>query len=393
MRVIIDKTDRLWKIPQPSLGDMKFARKRLATRGVEVIDLDRLAMELVVPEALAPDIRKIKAVSSNESADYLKSRLITDILAKHRSMTGISLDPEKEICITPGNRIAASLLTLGILNPGECAAYPDPGTPYIRTAICLADGVPKKYGLLESNDYILNIAGLKVAHNKRTKILFINYPHDPTGASVDFYFYRELLKSLRFSNMLVAADCAYVHPGNPDSAGPLQVKNAARAVVELHSFATTFGIPNLGFAVGHKEVVAILRWLIRAHGLSPDDRDMKSASVCLDHAEEIFHLRMEAIRRKREILSNDLKKFGWHVRSGRLAPFVWAKPPVRSTSLAFARRLFIKAGIKVTPGSDFGENGEGWVRMALGVDEKTTVEVIERMAQHSRIWQRKYKPE
>jgi aspartate/methionine/tyrosine aminotransferase len=383
MRVIVDKADRLWKIPQPSLGDMKFAQKRLAMRGVEVIDLDRSPLEPAIPEA----------VSAAELGSDPQSRLISDILSKHLSIIGITLDSEKEICITPGNRVAATLLALGTLNPGEAAAYPDPGAPYIRTSICLADGIPRKYGLIESNDYIMNIAGLKSAHNKRTKVLFINYPHDPSGATVDYYFYRELIKSLRFANMLVVADCAHVHPGNPDPSGPLQVKNAIAGVVELHSFGATFGIPGLGFAVGHKVVISLLMGLMKSHGITFDNRRLASASACMDRAGEIFQERMDTLQKRRGVLSEGLKKFDWHVRSGRLAPFVWAKPPVRSTSLAFARRLYIKAGIKVTPGSDFGENGEGWIRMALAGNEAIMAEVVNRLAQHSKIWQRKFKPE
>jgi len=393
MRIIIDKADRLWKIPHPSLGEMRFAQKRLVIRGVELIDLDCLPMEFIIPEALAEKLKKEKIGGIAKSGKSAQSQLVSDILAKHRSLSGITPDPDKEICITPGNGIAVSLLALGILNPGEGAAYPDPGMPHFRTAICLADAIPRKYNLIESNEYILNITGLKSAHNKKTKILFINYPHDPTGASVDYYFYRELVKALRFSNVLIAADCAYTHPGNPDPSGPLQVRNAIGRVIELHSFGSAFGIPGLGFAVGHKMAISLLKGLIKDYGISLDDSSIALASACLGHTDEIFIMRMEAFRKRREILAEGLKKFGWHVRAGRMVPFIWAKPPVRSTSLAFARRLFIKAGIKVTPGSDFGENGEGWIRMALADKETVMAEVVERMSQHSRIWQRKYKPE
>jgi LL-diaminopimelate aminotransferase len=293
--------------------------------------------------------------------------------------------------VTPGNRIASSLLALGVINPGDGASYPDPGPQYFRAAICLADGNPRKFGLIESNDYIVNVAGLK--NQRKTKILFLNYPHNPTGASVDYYFYRELLRSLRFWNVLIACDCAHVYPGNPDPNGPLQVKNAIRQTVELHTFAMTFGIAGLGFAVGHKDVISTIKNLMRSLGFAPNTANMQFAMACLDHADELFADRMESLRKKRDILIEGLKKLGWHVRSGRLTPFLWVRPPVRSTSLAFSRRLFIKAGIKVTPGSDYGENGEGWIRMTLAGDEKTMTETVSRLTEHSRIWQRKYRPE
>jgi aspartate/methionine/tyrosine aminotransferase len=371
---------------------MRFAQKRLASRGVEVIDLDHLPIEMILPEGISPDAM-VSESSPAHSLDYLSERLRKNILEKHRSLSSVAIDPEREICLTPGNRIAASFLTLGLLNPGEVVSYPDPGAQYFRTAICLAEGNPKKYALLEGNDYIVNISGLPSAQQKKTKVLFIEYPHDPTGATVDYYFYRELFKSLRFSNTLLVADCAHIHPGNPDPTGPLQVKFAGRRAIELHTFATTFGITGLGFAVGHKDVIAVLKGLMSAHGLAPDERHIRLASGCLEQADKVFTLRMENLRRRREILADGLKKLGWHTRSGRLVPFIWARPPVKSTSLAFARRLFIKAGIRVTPGSDFGENGEGWIRLALAGDERVMTETVERLAQHSRIWQRKFRPE
>jgi aspartate/methionine/tyrosine aminotransferase len=127
-------------------------------------------------------------------------------------------------------------------------------------------------------------------------------------------------------------------------------------------------------------------------GYAPGEKDLRLAKACLDRAEEIFATRMSNIHRRREILAEGLKKLGWRVRGSRTVPFIWAKHPARSTSVAFARRLFAKAGVRVAPGTDFGEAGEGWLRLSLSGDEKTLMEAVGRLSQHSRIWQRKYRP-
>jgi len=261
------------------------------------------------------------------------------------------------------------------------------------TAICLAGANPRRYTLLESNDYIANISSLLSQPLKRTKLLFVNYPHNPTGATVDQYFYRDLFKSMKTSNMLVVADCSHIHPGDPDACGPLQVKKARNKALELHFFSPTFGIRGLGFAAGHRDVIAILKSLLDSIGFAPDHGSVSLAMSCLENAEEIFAARMEVLQSRREILADGLRKLDWRVRSGRLLPFVWARPPVRSTSLAFARRLFVKAGVRVAPGSDFGEGGEGWLRLALCRDTETIREAVGRLSQHSRIWQRRYRPD
>ena len=215
---------------------------------------------------------------------------------------------------------------------------------------------------------------------------------DPTKGAFGRAARRELLRALRPGNILLAADCAHIHPGNPDPAGPLQVKNASGKAFELHSFSTTFGIPGLGFAAGHKDVISILKMLLTARGFVPSSNSTALVIAALDHQEEAFQARMEILKKRRELLTEGLKKLGWRVRSVRLVPYIWAKPQVRGTSAAFARRLYAKAGIRVAPGTDFGEGAEGWLRLSLTVEEKLLSEALKRLNEHSRIWQRKYRP-
>ena len=389
MRVILSKSERLWKLPQSALGEMRFTEKRLEARNVELIDLQSFQPRLA--DKIVKAIKPADLYEQPASENLLKE-LKEKILACHHSLKQTELDPEKEILITPGIRNTAALLALGLLNPGDSAAYPDPGMQYFRAAISLADGSPRKYSLMESNDYILNIASLSTAAHKKTKVLFLNYPHNPTGVSVDYYFYRELLKALRFANILTIADCAYIHPGNPDISVPLQVRNANRMVIEMHSFSTSFGVAGLGFAVGHKDAISILSSLQAVQGFYPLESQVRLALSGLDQAEGIFNDNMELFRINREYLSDGLRSLEWQVKVGRLVPFIWARPPFRSTSIAFSRRLFAKAGIRVAPGSDFGEGGEGWMRLSLWCDETILREAIQRLSEHSKIWQRKYRP-
>ncbi len=392
MKIIIDKAERLWRIPQPALGPMIFARKRLARRGVELIDLDSLFPEFPQAKSYLDSIGKQETTECGRPADQeLISQLKARIAEKHLPLRSANINAEKEIVLTPGIRTAATFLALSLLNSGDVAAYPDPGMQYFRSAICLADATPGGYILGERNDYVANITALTQPPPTKLKILFLNYPHNPTGAAVDSYFYRDLLKPIKFENILIVLDCAYVHPGDPDVASILQVKGSRKKALELHSFSTTLGLSGLGFAVGHRDVAPILEGLLDAIGFIPDIHHVTSAMAGLDHAEEIFAARTESLNRRREILSNGLKKLGWRLREARSVPFVWVKPPAWSSSLAFARRLFLKAGVRVAPGSDFGEGGEGWLRMTLHPDEKILREALDRISHHSRIWQRKYR--
>lgn len=393
MKVIIDKAERLWKMPQPSLGPMKFTQRRLAARNVEPINL-----ESYFPEW--PDIKSLNGARTQlaseirfiAAGDTLISELKSKILSGHSALKTVGLDPDEEIAIVPGIRMAGSFAALSLLNAGETASYPDPGPQYFRSAICLADGNPRRYLLSESNEYIFNPAALTGTSLKKTRMIFINYPHNPTGATVDYYFYSELLKHFQYSNILIVADCAHVHPGDPDIAIPLQVKQAHRKALELHSFSTTLGIPGLGFIAGHAAVIKVIKGLLATVGYAPDANRVRLAITGLDHADEVYAWRMQQLHNRRELLMDGLRKLGWSVRGGKLMPFLWARVPDHSTSVAFARRLFAKAGVRVAPGSDFGENGERWLRLSLCCDEKTAGEALERLSLHSKIWQRKYRP-
>jgi aspartate/methionine/tyrosine aminotransferase len=392
MKTIIDKAERLLRIPQPSLGAMKLARKRLAARGVEVIDLSRVTPYSHITTRFL-DSGKVREDSFSEKVAGAEqmSGLQMQIAEKHTALSSARLNPEKEMILTPGIRATMTYLSLALLNPGDVATFPEPGYRYLRSAICLADARPSVYRLAEKNDYVANIPALTQPPQKKLKALFLNYPHNPTGAEVDHYFFRDLLKSIRLENILIVQDCAYVHPGDSDVSSVLQIPGSRKKALELHSFSTTLGLNGLGFAAGHRDVVSVLKSVLEVTGFVPDFRTVAMAWQLLDHAPEIHSEYGQALARIRDTASGKLKELGWRVRAGKRVPFIWTRPPAWSSSLALARRILIKAGVALSPGTDFGEEGEGWLRMALHPDLKVMTEALERITHHSRIWQRRYR--
>ena len=396
MKVIIDKSERLWKAPINLCGPMKFTQRRLQAREVNIIDLDSFMPE--PPEKFlsaegfeamlkSPTSDVSSAAATCESIEKLKSNL----LAYHRSLKATALSKDQELTITPGVRLTTVLLALSLLNRHEVGMYPEPGLPHFRTAICMAEGTPESYHLMDNNEYLPS-PSLFSGLSKKVKLVFVNFPHNPTGAAPDIYFYRDVLKAVKLENTLIVADCAHVHPGDSEIATFLQLANAKKRVVELHSFSTTFGIDSLGFAAGHKNAIMILNSVISGAGITLDCRKIDLASAMMPYSTQIFENRMKILQGRRELLSNALKSLGWRVRSGRLLPFIWAKAPGLSRSVALSRRLFAKAGILTSPGLNFGETGDGWIRFSLCRELDTLKEAIERISHHSRIWQRKYKP-
>ena len=392
MKTIIDKAERLLKIPQPSLGAMKLAHKRLAARGVKVIDLSRVVpySDVIGKFVDEGNIRNNRSAGERASQQQVL-RLQTQIAKRHSALRIARLDPEREIILTPGIRATMAYLSLALLNPGDVATFPDPGYRHLRSAICLADAYPSAYRLADKNDYVANIPALTRPPQKRLKALFLNYPHNPTGAEVDHYFFRDLLKSVKLENILIIQDCAYVHPGDGEVSSVLQIPGSRKKALELHSFSTTFGLGGLGFVAGHRDVISILRSVLDVTGFVPDSLTVDLASELLDHAGKIFIEYGQALARGRETALRKLKELGWRVRAGKRVPFIWTRPPAWSSSLALARRILIKAGVMLTPGTDFGEEGESWLRTVLHPDQIVMEEALQRIAHHSRIWQRRYR--
>jgi len=392
MKTILDRAERFWKVSQSALGPMKFQQKRLEARGADIIDLSMLQMDLPENEPFRESISGIDPIDFTKPAQENNLlELKETIIEHHQPLRNVSIDSEKEIAIIPGVKIGLTFLALSLLNKGDVATYPDPGHSFYRSAICLSDGEPSPYLLTEASDYVANISSLALPPERKLKMMFINYPHNPTGAMVDYYFYRDLLKEIKLENILLVTDCAFNHPGDSEAISPLQVPGARKKTIEFHSFSTTFGIRGLGYAIGHRDAIAILNDILQSVGFSVDCGRASLASFAMKNAKAVFRDRKEILNRKREIMANGLKEIGWSLRAPRLSPYIWVKAPVWGSSLAFTRRLFIKAGIRAISGTDFGEQGEGWIRLSIWRDDEVLKESLFRISSHSKIWQRRIK--
>jgi len=259
------------------------------------------------------------------------------------------------------------------VNPGQSVAVPDPGLASYRIAAIMAGAEAKPYALLEKNDYLPNLTALFEPPAKKLALVFLNYPHNPTGAEAELYLYREIINRLRYDNILMVLDSPFCGPAKPSIELPNQIKKAANLFLEFHSFGFPYGLEGLGFAMGHRGAVANLEQVVIAGGFKPSKAKIAYALLALENHHELSQAHLERLARRRKILGDGLKASGWQVRAGRLTPFIWAKIPAWATSTGFARKLFLRAGVRTRPGTDFGENGEGYLRFSLTApDDKLT---------------------
>jgi LL-diaminopimelate aminotransferase len=389
MKVVIDKSERLQKAPHALLGMMRLTERLLKPRGLEYIDLDSVIPE--IPD-YPPFLDEISKANLNPAASASVSEtfaLKEKIASMYGEIYGRPVNPLKEIALTSGSRMAVLFLCMGMINPDDIVGHPDPGLPMYRLGTIMAGGKPQAYSLLERNEYLPNLESLNEKSPKNFKLVFLNYPHNPTGAEADHYFYRDLMGRLRKFNTLIALDCPYTGQSDPPFELPLQLRKGVGHFIELHSFGFPYGLDGLGFAIGHQGAVAVLNHAAEACGYHPLQAQIKYAEIALKYHSELASAYTKRIAERRRIVGDKLKEMGWTIRTARHGPFIWAGIPSRATAVGFARKMFIRSGVRARAGSDFGEQGEGYLRLSLTVEMAKLETALENIGKNASMYQRR----
>lgn len=393
-KIIIEKAERLQKLPPGPYTEAKRIKHGLTKRGVEVVDLGELNPD--------PSLRDFFTSSPDKSETFTPCDLKTWQELKQETgkwlerKYGLKTRPEVEILPFFGEKRIIYQLLLSLINPGDKVAVPDPGDPIYKTASILAGAEVESFPLLERNDYLPNLSALFSSGKitKHPKVVFLNYPHDPTSSVADFGFFREVVEWAGKRNVLVINDTS----GNEicyDDHSPvsiLQIKGAKKLALERFSFFALTGI-EFGFLVGDRGIVTQMESLQQTLG----ERYSKAAVLCaleiLRKYPEISHRNNLEFTLRKATLLKELFKLNWKARKPKAGPFVWVKIPPRYSSVGFFRMILRKTGVIVSPGSGFGEHGEGYIRIALNTPADQIQKAVERLEMHSHIWQRKYRPQ
>ena len=388
MKVVINKSERLLKTPQALMGKMRLTERLLKSRGVEYIDLDPILPELPDLPEFAEKISQISD-SNHTPGDAASMFALKEAIAHlYSEIYARKINPIKDIAITPGSRLTAMLICLALVNPDESVAIPDPGLAMYRMGTVMAGGIPQAYPLLEKNDFLPNLSALFGSPAKNLRLIFLNYPQNPTGAEAELYFYRELTGHPREGKVLIVLDSPYCGQPDPPIDLPLQLNKTSRLFVELHSFGFPYGLDGLGFAIGHRGAIANIEQAVEAIGFRPGASQIKYALTALELHQELSQRFQAKISSRRKLLTDGLKEMGWQVRAGRLVPFIWAKVPPRVTSAGFARKMFLSTGVRVRPGSDFGGNGEGYLRFSLTFSEDKIARALQNIRNKPSMYRR-----
>jgi LL-diaminopimelate aminotransferase len=381
----IEMARRIDQIPPYLFAEIDKRKEEMRKKGIDLIDLGIGDPDLPTPK---PIIERLKKAAENPKNHRYPSyegmiEFRTAVAQWYERRFGIQLDPETEVLSLIGSKEGIAHIPLAFVDPGDIVLVPSPGYPVYRVSTLFAGGTPYFLPLRKESGFLLNVSQIPESVAKKAKLLFINYPNNPTSAVAERSFFEEVVAFARRYQVIVSHDAAYSEVAF-DGYHPLsflQVEGAREVGVEFHSLSKTFNMTGwrIGFAVGHPEILAGLGRVKTNIDSGLFQAIQEAGTEALNHFDTPLPEIINIYQRRRDVMVKGLRELGLEVDRPKATFYLWIQVPKGYTSAQFATVLLEQGGIVATPGNGFGEDGEGFIRMALTVDEKRLNEAIERL--------------
>ncbi len=296
---------------------------------------------------------------------------------------GIELDPQKEVLGLQGSKEGLFHLGQVLLNPGDLALVPDPGYPVYRASCEIAGAEIYPMPLLEENGFLPDLEAIPPAIAARAKLMWLNYPNNPTGAIAPYQFFEKVIAFAREFGIFVAHDAPYVDICFDEYQAPsiLQVPGAKEISIEFNSLSKTYNMAGwrLGMAVGNPQVLSYLNTYKSQLDSSTFAPLMAAGAKAMIGDQEWTQERNQVYKERRDIVVGSLREAGLTVHLPPAAIYVWAHLPEGQKSADFCTRLLAETGVSTTPGDVYGQYGEGYVRISLGTSTPRMQEAMQRL--------------
>jgi len=301
----------------------------------------------------------------------------------------VTLDPASEIVGLIGSKEGLFNLSQVILNPGDVALVPDPGYPVYSASGIIAGGEVVQFPLLAENHFLPDLQAIPADVLERAKILWLNYPNNPTGAVASMAFFEEVVSFARKHRILVAHDAPYVDICFDGYVAPsiLQVPGAKDVAVEFNSLSKTYNMAGwrLGMAVGNPDVIDYLFTYKSQMDTSNFGPIFTAGVAALTGDQDWLEERNLVYKERRDLVVDGLRGAGLTLEVPMAAIYVWARLPQGETdSIKFCSRMLDETGVSTTPGIIYGKHGEGFLRVSLGTSTQRIKEAMDRLANWKR---------
>jgi LL-diaminopimelate aminotransferase len=378
-------SDRLGALPGYPLAEIPSIKRRLIAAGVDVIDLGAGDNDTPPPASVVaamhasldePSLSKYGFQQGNAAFRQAISRWVD-------RRFGVQFDPFTETLPLIGSKEGISHLAHAVINPGDIAIVPEPGyQAYIGGAL-LSGGVPHIVPLRPEKRFLLELDDLPKDVLSRAKIVFVNYPNNPTAAIAPQDYLERLVRTCREHGILLAYDNAYCELTYDGYRAPsiFEIPGAREVAVEFFSLSKSYSMTGwrIGFAVGRSELVGALTRVKSYVDTGPWLAIQQAGITALDQSDELVAPVRAELERRRDATAAALAANGFECETPRAAMYFWVPLPPGIPSAQFARRSLEEAGVVVLPGSGFGPAGEGFFRIALTMGGERIAQGIERL--------------
>lgn len=307
------------------------------------------------------------------------------IIGWYQKNYGVTLS-EEEILSLMGSQDGLSHIFWALTGPGDIVLVPDPGYPIYYAAPLLAGAELYPLPLLEKNSYLPDFNAIPAGVRRSAKVMLLNYPSNPLAAVAGSEFFTRAIRFARENEIIILHDFAYselAYDGYKCTSF-LEIPGAKEVGVEFHSVSKTFNLAGLrlGFVAGNAQVVEALRKIKSNIDYGVFRPTQLAGAAALEGPDECVRQNALAYQERRDVLLNELARYGWPVAKPQASMFVWAKlPPRYPSSVDFVRRLVAETGVAVSPGAAFGGCGEGYVRIGLVQSKERLLEAGRRIGE------------
>lgn len=384
-KISVELATRVRNLPPYLFAAIDRMKQKAISRGVDLIDLSVGDPDIPTPKHIIEKMKKaVKNPVYHRYPSYEGMLSFRHAVADwYKKRFKVSLNPETEVLSLIGSKEGIGHVPLAFIDPGDVVLVPSPGYPVYPVATLFAGGKGYEMPLIKKNNFLPDLKAIPIGIVKKAKLMFINYPNNPTTAVADRDFFKDVIKFAAKNNVIVCHDAAYseIYYDNQKPLSFLQVPGAKDVGIEFHSLSKTYNMTGwrIGFAVGNAKVLAGLGKIKTNLDSGIFQAVQEAGTEALKTKEPILRKIRNTYQERRDILYKGLEDLGLKVDKPKSTFYLWIKVSKGFDSSGFVSHLLSKAGVLVTPGNGFGDAGEGYVRFALTVSAERMKEAVVRI--------------
>lgn len=385
------QSNRVAQIPPYLFAEMNKKKAALIESGVDVIDLGIGDPDLPTPKHIVDklieemqDPQNLKYPSFIGCSEY--RRAVADF---YKRQFDVNLDPETEVLTLIGSKEGIAHIIPALIDPGDYVLIPDPSYPVYRMATTIANGQVYNMPLTQKNNFQPEFETIPEEISQQAKLMFLNYPCNPTTATVDLEFFQRAVSFAREHQIPIAHDAAYNMVTFDGYKAPsiLQIDGAREIAVEFGSLSKTYNMTGwrIGYIVGNKEMIHSLSMLKSNMDSGQFTPIQKAAAFALNSDQSSIAKHNQIYKERMNVVLDGLASIGIKVDPPKGSFFIWAPVPAGYTSTSFVTSVLEQTGVMITPGNAFGPSGEGYFRISLSVPNPRLYEAINRIKERLKI--------